>query len=286
MKVNLHFTNPNNKPYEAWLHWNVTSKCNLDCDYCFGHSSGNEKIYKIDIEKLISTLDKSNRIFRISFTGGEPFLIPNFVEACEAITEKHFLSLNTHLLSNRVKEFADNIDPKRILMFHASLHLEELKINDKWNIFSHNFHYCKSKGINIYAEAVAYPSFVNRINYYNDLCRLHKIEYTYGPFYGEYNSMKYPDAYSEAEINLFGLVPSEFNKFYQKGNLCNAGVNAGVVYPKGNIMPCFQKKETIGNIYEGIKFNNKIFECGFNYCGCPLNEYDRYLFNKAFTQSE
>lgn len=277
----MNFTNPQNKPYNAWIHWNITSKCNIDCEYCFGHSMGNEKINKIDIKRLLDTLNKTGKTFRISFTGGEPFLIPNFVEACLEISKGHYISLNTHLLSNRVMEFAEKIDSEKLLMLHASLHFDEIEKMDKWQKFSENYKHCKSKGINIYAEAVAFPGFINKLEYYDNICQEFGIEYQFGPFYGKYNGKKYPDNYTNYEIDLFKLDKEEFTKFYQKGNLCNAGVNVAVAFPRGNVMPCFQIKEKIGHIYEEINFSENVFECKFNYCGCPLNQYDRYLFERA-----
>lgn len=277
----MNFKNLNNIEYDAWLHWYVTSKCNINCEYCFGHSNENFTINKIDIEKLISTLEKSGKIFRISFTGGEPFLIPNFVEACSAITEKHYISLNSHLLSKRIEKFAEIIEPKRVLVFHASLHLDELERLKSKSVFINHFHLLKEKGFNIYAEAVAYPKFANRVESLKSEYKKEGIEFTFGSFYGEFNNKRYPDSYTEDELKIFGIDKNEFSKFYQKNKLCNAGYNVGVVYSKGNIKPCFQIKEDIGNIYEEINFNKDILKCSFNYCGCPLNEYDTYLFNKA-----
>ena len=55
--------------YDVWLHWNLTAQCNLNCEYCFGKIPVNKQnITSIDIEKLMGTLKKSGKTFRISFT--------------------------------------------------------------------------------------------------------------------------------------------------------------------------------------------------------------------------
>ena len=89
-------------PYNAWLHWiGPTRECNFNCFYCgiHGHINGNPRevpdllsrkpVVPIAIEKFVQAIDKTNKIFKISFAGeGEPFLIPNIVDLCIALTEK------------------------------------------------------------------------------------------------------------------------------------------------------------------------------------------------------
>jgi len=278
----MNFKNPNNANYNAWLHWNVTGKCNFDCEYCFGHSAvGSQKINRIDIDSLITTIDKTGKIFRISFTGGEPFLIPNFVDACQAITGNHFISINTHLASTKVEKFVNKISSDRILFVQASPHLKELEKRRLTPAFINNFHFCKKEGINIYAEVVAYPPLLKEVEKYKNHFGDEGIEFTFGAYYGNYEGKRYPDSYTAEEINLFGLDKVELTKFSQKGNLCNAGINAGVVYSNGDVYPCFQIKEKIGNVYEKIDFDNRLIKCPAKYCGCPLNVYDEYLFGLA-----
>ncbi len=90
--------------YDAFLHWDITKKCTLNCKYCFGKITDSTiKTHSINIERLISTLDKTDKVFRVSFTGGEPTLIPNFTEACKAISKKHYISINSNLVSKRIK---------------------------------------------------------------------------------------------------------------------------------------------------------------------------------------
>jgi len=277
----LNFTNPNNAEYDTWIHWNVSGKCNFDCEYCFGHSaSGLQKVNCIGIDKLLTTLDKTGRIFRISFTGGEPFLVPNFIEACEAITQRHFISINTHLSSNKITEFANCISPERVLFIQASLHFAELERKNLMNKYIHNYQLLKKLKFNIFAEAVAYPPIIKKLDYYRNYIANEEIDFTFGAFTGMYNGKKYPESYSENELKIFNLNKNEQNKFYQKGNICNAGYSVFAAFSNGNVFPCFQIKEKVGNIYTGIKFSESPITCPAKYCGCPLNVYDEYLFGK------
>jgi len=271
-----------NQKYDAWLHWDVTKRCNFDCEYCFGKiTDASIKIHSIKTEKLISTLDKTDKTFRVSFTGGEPTLIPNFVEACQAITKKHYISFNSNLISKNIKQFVKEISPDRVLHIHASFHFDELLEKNLLKLFLDNYIFLKGNGFNIYSEAVAYPNYKNQLEVVTKFAEENLINLTFAPFYGDYKGLTYPESYSPEELELFGIGQNEISCFTQKGELCNAGNNVAVVFSNGNVYPCHQIKTKIGNIYEGIEFRDKLVKCPSRKCGCPLNKYDEYLFEKG-----
>ncbi len=270
-----------NQNYDAWLHWDVTKRCNLNCEYCFGKITDTSvKVHSINVKKLISTLDKTGKTFRISFTGGEPTLVPNFVNACKAITSKHYISFNSNLISKNIDQFINEIKPNRVLHIHASFHYDELFEKKLLERFVENYRKLKSNGFNIYAEAVAYPKFKQKLNLIKNIAKANSINLTFAPFYGNYNEQTFPNSYSQADLELFGINNNDISCFAQKGKLCNAGYNVAVVFSNGNVYPCHQIKIKIGNIYEGIKFGNELIKCPSKKCGCPLNKYDEYLFKK------
>ncbi|MEN8192656.1 MAG: radical SAM protein, partial [Bacteroidota bacterium] len=207
----------NNQHYDAWLHWDVTKRCNLNCEYCFGKITDPKVVVNlIDIEKLIATLDKTDKVFRISFTGGEPTMVPNFVEALNAITEKHFISFNTNLITKNLTKIIDAVDPQRILHIHASLHYDELVKKNLLERFIENFKLFKKNGFNIFTEVVAYPPLVDRIYEMKSILESEGIDITFAPFFGKLNDKIYPDAYTEKELELFGISENELQCFSQK----------------------------------------------------------------------
>lgn len=277
------FRKTNKQNYDAWLHWNISSQCNFDCEYCFGKTPFvKQTINSIDIERLIQTIDKTGKTFRISFTGGEPFLIPNIIEACRAITKKHFVSFNTNLVLPSVKEFAESISPERALFIHASLHIEELIRLNLADKFVANFILLKENGFIIFAESVAHPSLnESDIIYFRDYLMQHDISFSFGSFIGNYKDRTYPQSYTTDELEKFNLENENMSMFKQKGNNCNAGLNVAAVYPNGNVHSCFQVKEKLGNIYSEINFKNEPTICPAANCDCPLNYYDPHLFKKV-----
>ncbi len=276
-----------NQKYNAWLHWDVTKRCNLDCEYCFGKITDTSvKVHSIDIVKLISNLDKTGKTFRISFTGGEPTLVPNFIETCREVTAKHYIAFNSNLISKNIKKFSEVIDKDRVLHIHASFHYDELLKKKLLNRFIENYNLLKSSGFNIYAEAVAHPMLKAKLNEIKDIAKKNSIDLTFAPFYGKFNKETYPESYSLEELELFRISKNEISCFTQKGDLCNAGYNVAVVFSNGNVYPCHQIKTKIGNIYGEFVFNNKLVNCPSKKCGCPLNKYDKYLFEKATLDRE
>jgi MoaA/NifB/PqqE/SkfB family radical SAM enzyme len=277
--------------YNAWLVWNPTDACNLQCLYCFRFQKGSKvsaedakTAHAIDIPVLLKTLNATGKIFRITFSGGgEPFLIPNLIEACTALTKKHYLSFNTNLVSPAIKELVANVKPHRIINIHASLHMKELERHNLLDRYIANFLLCKSKNIAIHPLAVAHPTLVDEVPSYRKFFLAKGINIKFSTFIGEHDGKQYPAAYTERENKVFGFsTPASGKKpFSQKGTWCNAGYNAGVVSPSGGVQPCHYSPEIIGNIYKAIHFSNTLTKCPVEFCGCPLKHYDPRLFDEA-----
>jgi MoaA/NifB/PqqE/SkfB family radical SAM enzyme len=83
-------------PVPLWVHLNVTSKCNLKCDYCFIRDN---KKAEMNINQLKQVVDKlySLDCRFISFFGGEPTLKKGFVDLVKYTTMKGIVS---HMSTN------------------------------------------------------------------------------------------------------------------------------------------------------------------------------------------
>ena len=166
--------------------------------------------------------------------------------------------------------------------------LERLRLTDR---YASNFLLCKTAGFLIGAAEVAHPSLARQVTKYTTEFRERGVDIRFDPFIGEYEGRKYPEAYTEEEIELFNLDPvSDYGikAFYQKGKMCNAGYNVAVVTPNGHIRACDLSRDDLGSVYTGIKFKKDLTICPFRFCWCPLNIYDGYLYRKALAgqQSE
>jgi MoaA/NifB/PqqE/SkfB family radical SAM enzyme len=233
------------------------------------------------------TFDASKKVFKISFTGGEPFLVPNFIEACKAITKENYITIFSNLTSPDIKTFSETIDPRNVLEICGSLHIQELERHRLLERYIENFTLLKEKGFNVSAHVVAYPPLYSEIEKYRSYFKEKGIDITFVPFRGRYRWKQYPKAYTGQEIKNFGFgtpqnSPADIMScFYRKGKLCNAGYNVAVIFPSGNAHACFLIGQSMGNVFTDIAFNKNLIKCPFKYCSCPLNIYDPPLFEKA-----
>jgi len=102
------------------IDWILTTHCNLNCFYCLqGSDTRREPCNPVDISFLPSV--EPNK-FLFHLTGGEPFLVPNFTEICQAvISSGNLLSINTNLTISP-EQLTDVINPRDIVYINASVH--------------------------------------------------------------------------------------------------------------------------------------------------------------------
>lgn len=78
----------------------ITQKCNIVCDHCW-ISSGPERTAQMDISEALGYIDQAKELGTvewISFTGGEPFLLPDMLEAL--IAYAHDKGFHTECVTN------------------------------------------------------------------------------------------------------------------------------------------------------------------------------------------
>lgn len=246
----------------------------------------------INVPALMRALDASQKTFKISLTGGEPFLVPNFIEVCRAITKKHYITLFSNLTSSEIKAFSETIDPRQVLEICGSLHIKELERRRLLERYIENFTLLREKGFNVKAQVVAYPDILSKVEKYRLYFKKKGVSIEFLPFRGRYRWKQYPKSYTEQEIEIFGFGTSQNSHtdiikcFYQRGKICNAGYNVGVAFPSGDIQTCFLIGQSLGNVFTKIEFKKNLIKCPFKYCSCPLNIYDLYLFKKALRKNK
>ncbi len=276
----------NTGKFDAILTMQLTQRCNMECEYCFDNIELKRasKLEPIDIEKLMNTLDKTGKTFSVNFAGGEIFLVPNIVEACQEITKKHYVSFNTNLTPSSVLKFAEKINPERVLELHASLHIKELEKRNLTDKYITHFKKFEEKGFTIYSHTVAHPSLFPEVEKYNSFFKENGIDFSYGHFMGSYNGKDYPKAYTQEELETFKLVLDDdegTDLYYRKGKPCNAGTNLFMSHVDGHITPCYMMKNDLGHVYDEIRPLKKPLTCGSDICACPPTFLSRELYNKV-----
>jgi MoaA/NifB/PqqE/SkfB family radical SAM enzyme len=291
--------------YDKVVYWHLGPSCNFSCEYCISAQpasnfglSALRKIYhklllirrksggatRLDSQKVVSWLKEIGGVFNIIFTGGgEPFLSPGFVSACEGITRTHFVSIITNFVLPAVVEFSQRIDPSRVIFVNASLHIDQLEKRKLMGKYIDNCHLYKNKGFSVGATVVAYPGLRDKIKKYREDFYRYGIDFRCIHFSGWYKNRYYPDAYTKEDIELYQLDETMFKK---PPRLCNAGHNVCVMLENNHIVPCHcMAYHKIGSLFSKVNWNDKLINCNQKYCGCPFYFYEKDLFDVAVSSN-
>ena len=91
----------------------LTTACNMQCEFCGADVLRDGRRYEIDFDSIKSLIDDAKRegITRITFSGGEPFLVNNFRKIIEYALQLNFLvnvSTNGLLIDAEYAKYAAN----------------------------------------------------------------------------------------------------------------------------------------------------------------------------------
>ena len=279
---------PADPPYDIWLHWNLSERCAMGCEYCFEDDLATKPLAVIDIPRLLDALERTGKVFKISFTGGgEPFMVPNLGEACLALAQKHYLAFNTNLAERQVRGFLDRVEPSRVVAIHASCHIEAMMRRRVLERFMENMLLARSRGIPAEAVEVAFPPLLPKVDEYRRMFAERGIDLKFSAYCGALDGRTFPADYTEEELDAFGLNRAALPAFEPNSRgrtVCNAGCTAAVVRSNGDIVPCDMIPRVIGNIYGEIRMRPHPLVCPSPVCTCPLHLYDAGLYERTLRE--
>lgn len=162
--------------------WNITSKCNKDCQYCFKFNK--EDLTLEENKKILKSLI-DRKVERIAWSGGEPFLYKDLKELLKISKDNNILNYvntNTTLLNeNNLKENIENID--RLII---SLDFIDEDLNEKYGIGKNYVEHVKSilklakeikPSVEIKINTVVFKGNIKRLDdVYNELLK-YDIDY-------------------------------------------------------------------------------------------------------------
>lgn len=275
--------------------WQINSICNFNCPYCGHYTKDDPNVYKYSPQQIAESFNKTGKTWHIIITGGEPFMHKNIIEICELLTEKHYISINTNLSLPRVKEFADKINPERVLTVNASIHYSVRQERNIVDEYIENFIYLQEKGFKIVGSYVVYPDTIPQFE--KDIEFFHSKGMkllSSKVFEGEYNGKIYPEAYSKNEMDVITRYMSseielpQYLKYRNfKGLYCSTGRRMLSLFPNGDIERCLSDKTPLGNFFSGnYKLPRKDKKCNIDICTCPyqgiLFTYKKQGLSKLF----
>jgi len=277
-------------PYNAQLDMLISNTCNFACKYCMSWSHLNKrKTESINIPKFLNVLEDTGKTFNINFCGyGDPFLIPNLVEACSALTKKHYVSVVTNMVSPKIKEFSEQINPQRVIKLTGSAHIKELERLNLTAKYFYNLSLLKNKGFSTASTVVAGPSLINEVKKYKINFASRGVHLEFNPYYGINDNKIYPDSYTRKERKIIDTLPvtnTQAKAYYTYKKPCDAGYSSASVFPNGDVKICGQVNEKIGNIYQKISFNSKLKICPCKKCPCPPLLTRPLLFEQSLKEA-
>lgn len=281
--------------YPYTIGWGITNRCNFNCKHC-NMDSGKAQEDELTFNEACKLIDEfaANNVKNICFTGGEPFSRPDFIDICEyAINQGVYVCVTTNgsliteeLVNNHLYKFQlirvsiDGVDAEQHDYFRnkpgayekamSSIeymlksgcnvgvvtcvsklnfpHLEEiaLKISSigvkKWflPLLSPSGRGKNIKDLSL--EPLEVKDFIIKISSFKEK-------------YGLQIGVDIPYA-----VMLNEIIPQ--NQSFVYGN-CAAGYTQVMIFPNGDISPCFAMKMKCGNIrtdsLSDIWLYNKVF---------------------------
>ena len=259
----------------------ITQKCTYKCPYCSQSKAEVKNKKNADdktLDSFLNLLNKIDKDFEITITGGEAMLHPKFYDLISKIKQEGFkINLITNL-SFGFDEYKKVFDILGVSLnrFDISFHLDEIKDFDS--------------AITKVRQILELKPDTTKTSF---LIPLYK-----------------PDKEKERKIKIIEFVASEYNididfqhihffENYIKNNkntiqkkppktfsrLCCAGCKSAVIYENGEVYRCyssrFLKSNYIGNI-NSDKFTlmSNLKPCIHNLCTCPKPEIYNQITNK------
>ena len=273
--------------YEVLVFFHPSLVCNYSCVYCGQHTNDRGELKEIDIKRTIQRLDELNRTLLVSLSGGEPFLIPNFIEFVQELTKKHYVRMDSNLsLDETCRRFANTINPDKVVEIVFSTHVLEREKREvdlmELVVLVKEF---ENKGFKMVGNYVSYPPLMERLEKDIDFFSSQGIKVLPTFFCGKFNGKEYPFdqgvlSYSKSDVDLVGrLNPYAKIPLYSPQNeFCQAGCSAFCVNDKHEVFPCltmmYNKTSKLGYFFGEWKVFPKVIRCPKTFCT------DQY--NKAF----
>ncbi|MBU1998937.1 MAG: radical SAM protein, partial [Candidatus Omnitrophica bacterium] len=260
--------------------WDIHYKCNFRCPYCWFYEKwipeGNRNVHLSPqewVKHWMRIYDKYGQI-HIEITGGEPFIYPNFIEIVKQLSKIHTIKITTNM-SGDIATFVKEIDPNRV---HLDLNFHPL-FADVDDLIKKAI-LLKKAGFKAGVCYLAYPPQMKQIGGFKRIFEDSGINFALAAFWGEYAGKRYPESYTQQEIDLIRPFLGDIDRITYhlksespKGKLCNAGYKYAIVQADGNIVRCGQLADNfIGSIFkEDFQLFNEPLPCEAEVC--PCNEY-------------
>ena len=252
----------------------LTYDCNFACRFCYNPvkrtdqeretpgGTDEERLRPEEIFRLLSRLKESGVLF-LTLTGGEPLLHRNFWEIMEEAVRLSFavrIFTNGALIDEKV---ADRFEKTRPYCVEMSIYGASEKGYEETNGRGKDFkkviealRMLKERGINTFLKCVLTSITEKEMEAIQELSDDLCLPLFWDPVITpSEDGLGYPLKYRASEAGLEKLISdprfrvgvSPFDRG-EGDSVCNIGRISLGVDPYGNVVPCMQWKETLGNV--------------------------------------
>jgi len=277
------------------VEWNLGKRCNYDCSYCPAAIHDNTSPHT-DIEILKATVDKlmtMGKPIRLSFTGGEPCVHPQFKELVRYCNHVGISWISVTTNGTLPKEFYDKLPVHQIVfslhfeydwrrVLNTITHIHERRNTDFLvHVMAHQDHMENVKKTTLYLKEYGMPHAVRRVRWtegdhdlFDDM-RYHPDDLIW---------IKEQDATVKANTVVWlnnehaqllyhanDMIKNHQNKF--KGWTCNAGIESLMINWDGDVhRATCRVGGSLGNIYEDtFVAPSEPVRCDRNFCTCAAD---------------
>lgn len=266
--------------YDIEADWILMTTCNYRCAYCFfdAEALGRKIAPPADTSQLASFFDTTGLTWLLHLTGGEPFHYPDFAELCALLTRRHIISINTNADSQRVKTFAEVVDPARVHYLNCGLHIQQRTERNREEQFVNNVLTLRSHGFNAFVSCVMDPDIFAVFPQLWESYAERGLFIIPKALKGRHKGRSFPAEYTNDERSLFVEFSRRAEVAYReqfahqveaptvnpladrdlcldgfadfRGQLCEAGHRFVRILPNGQIRRC-GPVDVLGNVVEG-----------------------------------
>lgn len=283
------------RPYDVEAQWIINLICNYTCDYCFSSAPEDPDLAgKVPPQACADFFRSTGKTWLFHLTGGEPFASRSFVELCTALSQDHFLAINSNLASQRVRAFVQSVSPKRVVSIHCGVHPEEREKRNGWPLLLDNLRILVEAGFPVIASCVMTPdafALYERAGERLDSVGVPLIpKLVRGPYRGQHYPQSYSVAQREQFLRFSDLAAQRIGQSHLEpmrhdptvnplvdryfldglrdftGVSCSAGRDVVTISADGNIYACGETHH-IGNLFQRrLKLFDQPKPCRSEWC--------------------
>lgn len=274
---------------DKFIDFIITQKCTYRCKYCSqskSHVKTCENAKNETIQGFYRLLDKIDKDFEITITGGEAILHPDFYKIIEQVKSRGFkINLITNL-SFKIEEYQKifNLLDESLNKFDISIHVDEIQ---SFNSMLEKLEIFLSTKPKTTKTTIFIPLFnidskkESKIDKVVRLAKKYNIEYSFQKIRF---LTKYKNEHSEK-------YRSNHTKQKTFARLCHAGFKSAAIYENGDVYRCyssrFSKTNYLGNLSDkDFSLNNEPVACTNCLCTCPKpKNYFQILEEKDYANA-